>query len=263
MKILYIGRNWVGSPPIKQFRERILKRGRFTGQEGFFEASIHAAANVTIDTLHGLRRRIRTADRDFDAIVINSRCLGARERVTEFGLSRPEEIAFLSKNTRIPKVLAVVDADASRMPPDEVLDLFDLVFRRELLKDSTRYELSDGNRAKLRTTMVTCPLIRLRRRNVRNTDIGALFPAAVPPPPRRDVFFVGAATVPVRTDVVEALRASSLQGLSGLQIKRILRVHLPLLLPRLCRFRPPSNNQSVSMLYPEPTVNWRKYWHPR
>lgn len=220
MKILYIGRNWVGEPLEKQVRERILKRGRFTGQEGFFEASIHAAADVTTGNLRGLRRRLVTVDRDFDAVVINSRCLEARERVSEFGLSRPEEIAFLAANPRIPKVLAVVDADAGRMPPDGVLDPFDLVFRRELLKDSRRYNLSETNRAKLRTTMVTCPLIRLDRRSVRSADIGAFFPAAPPPPPERDVFFLGAATVPVRTGIVETIRASSLQGLSGLQIKR-------------------------------------------
>ncbi|NQT94688.1 MAG: glycosyltransferase family 1 protein [Lentisphaerae bacterium] len=220
MKLLYIGRNWAGYPPVKQLRERILKRGRFTGQEGFFEASLHAAAEVTVCNLRSLRRRIETVDREFDAVIVNSRCLGKRKGVSEFGISHPSEIDFLSRNPRIPKVLALVDANAARMPADDLLDLFDLVFKREMLKDTDRYELSEENRGKLRATMVTCPLIRLDRRSVRTADVAAFFPAAAPPPPGRDVFFLGAATVPLRTEIVETIRASSLQGLSGLQIKR-------------------------------------------
>jgi len=219
MKILYIGRNWSGASPMKQFRERVLKRGRFTGQEGFFEASLHAAAEVTAGSLAGLQAGIDTIDRHHDAIVVNSRCLGKRDGISEYGLSRPDEIAFLARNPRIPKALVVVDANAARMPPDDLLDFFDLVFKREMLKDPGRYALSDRNRAKIRATMITCPLLRLTRRNVRTADVTGLFPPRHPPPPERDAFFLGAATNPVRTDLVARLRSSPLHTLAGLQIK--------------------------------------------
>jgi hypothetical protein len=65
----------------------------------------------------------------------------------------------ITKKLTIPKVLFDVSDGVANMRPDDVLDVYDLVFKREPYKDRSKYDLSQENQAKIRATMLSCPFV--------------------------------------------------------------------------------------------------------
>lgn len=90
--------------------------------------------------------------------------------------------------------LFIDDDKPETMMQDDVVDCFDLVFKREPFLDLDRYELSNANRKKIHPTMLGCPFFHMNRlighrmrkdiAEVRDQDIDKEF----------DVFFRGIAT---------------------------------------------------------------------
>lgn len=72
---------------------------------------------------------------------------------------------FLKIAREFPGVKAFfIDADRSEiMLEDEILDEYDLIFKREPFKDLDKYNISDHNKKKIRPTMLSCHLVRTFR----------------------------------------------------------------------------------------------------
>lgn len=117
----------------------------------------------------------------------------------------------------IPKVLFLVWPKANHVPPDAVLDKFDLVYKREMLQDLNGYPVSENNVSKMRTMMLSCPIVPMSRTKKR-------YPTAFPDPRKEaepyehDIFFTGAlSTNPYRQVVLERLQEESFDCFVGLQ----------------------------------------------
>jgi hypothetical protein len=117
---------------------------------------------------------------------------------------------------KIPAVLFCGNAKAHELPSDEILDKFDLIYKRELLYNMNNYNISDKNRQKLRTTMLSCPIVPIRKNTpIRYDEI---------PEPRKttdsykyDIFFSGDITTnKIRKKVIERLRQESFVFCGGL-----------------------------------------------
>jgi len=62
-----------------------------------------------------------------------------------------------------PTVLLDAADNASDIASNDVFNKYDLVFKREVFKDRNQYDLSDENKNKMRTTMLPCLQVPLRR----------------------------------------------------------------------------------------------------
>lgn len=120
----------------------------FSPIEGFFEESLFKAANV---------RRVRLANFNFglrdqhDAIVLHFRSVPGRL------MGEPEELMRLVDGFSGIRILFIDDDRAETMMPDNIIDSFDLVIKREPYIDRDRYDLSSKNRRKIKATMLACP----------------------------------------------------------------------------------------------------------
>lgn len=211
MKVLYIGRHYGKRRPSKGLLDFVIKPKmvrEFIGRQAFFEAALFDACDVTSKQIEWLVRNRRSVARTFDALVINVEFAGG-------GISM-KDLTWLPELT-IPKVLFHVKARADTLSSDEVLDLFDLVYKREQLKEEIGYDRSPENLAKLRVTMLGCPLVPMKR--------GDKFTPDRIPEPRNpsdpylhDVFFSGKLkTNPIRGQILEALNAAEFNVFGGVQ----------------------------------------------
>lgn len=166
----------------------------YAAQDGFFRASLHAAFRVKELSLADAPGQV------FDApVFVNWKSLPSGQ------IAGPSDLAFL-KNLNGPKILVCTNARPQDMPADNLCDLFDIVFKREPYLDRDRYALSFHNKMKLRTTMLSCPLVPAPRwADMARFDVSKSLP---PPGQSRyeyDVFFAGAATNQHRVDIAKAL----------------------------------------------------------
>ena len=158
MKILYVTRSSRLSKTKPDFYSKLKQRFRTLGTDfkrhlyfseidGFFEASLHEAGDVTRIANSNVSKR--SFDNQ-DAIVVNFRCVPGKLRGDD---SRLIEIA---KEFQGVKAL-FVDADKARiMPSDAVLDNYDIVFKREPFLDLDRYPITYNNKKKIKPTMLSC-----------------------------------------------------------------------------------------------------------
>jgi hypothetical protein len=65
----------------------------------------------------------------------------------------------------LPKALFVNAAQAGYLPSEEVLNEFDLIFKREPWLDKSTYSISKENQAKIRPTIIHCPFAYASRNN--------------------------------------------------------------------------------------------------
>lgn len=166
----------------------------YAAQDGFFRASLHAAFRVSEISLAD------AAGRNFDApLFLNWKSLPSGQIV------EASDLTFL-KNLNGPKILVCTNARPQDMPADELCDLFDIVFKREPYLDRDRYTLSFHNKMKLRTTMLSCPLVPAPRwADMARFDASKYGASSPPPRYEYDVFFAGAATNQHRVDIAQAL----------------------------------------------------------
>ena len=161
MKILYVIRN-------KRKKHHWGKRlsrwitGLTDGQDGFFEASLHHACSVERRTYYEACKMGASQMKHYDAIIVNAKSGfprkdsdAAREHIRKWGR---------------PAAIFIGQAQAREMIPDQVADLFDIIFKREPFKDLGQYSLSNKNRAKIVPTLLSNPLVHLSWRfKSRNT----------------------------------------------------------------------------------------------
>jgi glycosyltransferase involved in cell wall biosynthesis len=115
-----------------------------------------------------------------------------------------------------PTLLFCGNAEAHVLPPDEFLDLFDLVYKRELLRDTARYLISEANRGKLRTTMLSCQIVKLDPRSPGQWQKDNFRRRGEPYD--YDVFFSGKLkTNPIRQNIVQRLTREGIRFYGGLQ----------------------------------------------
>lgn len=208
---------------MRQLRNKLIGQ-EISGQDGFFTASLYSAFQVKEQDLNWLRQNISYVNKNFDALFLNYRSDEKREGVKE------KDLSFLSSLT-IPKVLVVTNAQASALPKDPLLDLFDLVFKREHYIDLDRYPVSNRNKEKIRNTMLGCPLIRVTTKNVSKVvpaNLGFKTPGTTF---SQDIFFSGKTTHPIRLSAWERLQKEGFNLIGGLNPHKRYDTPIP---PELC-----------------------------
>ena len=207
MRVLYVVRNqsrlgWKG-------RLRSALTGHIpSGQDGFFEAALDTAFDVTRRTASAVLPALSGLPGRYDALVVNYKQGGEVEwresLLKRFGAAD------------LPKFLFIGSAEAGSIPGDDVLDRFDLIFKREHFRDLDRYPISDRNKSKLRTTILECsPRTISRLERYRRTHLARVAPTYL-----HDVFFSGSTTSAVRTDAWETVVDSGLSFVGGLQLRK-------------------------------------------
>lgn len=205
MKITYIQ----PTLNVSSYKSKIMYflRGRKlnVNQEGFFVQSLAPTKIVSIDNVRDLTFGI-------------GECLVANSKATKTGteINLYEQFKVI-KRYNCKKAIFLSNDVSSFMPEDKVLDLFDIVFKREAYKDLDRYHISIKNKEKIRTTMLPCPLVKPKQlKFLKLSDKGEK---------TFDVFFNGQATHRDRILICEALKKdTSVVFVGGLQPRRNLAV---------------------------------------
>ena len=149
----------------KRFPSAIAQLGLTTGQDGFFVGALHTAFRVKeIEFLPFARLpQLRRSD----CVIVNSKS----------SLMKQKKYGVLEKFGSMPKLLFLASAKASHMPSDDVLDRFDLVYKREPYLDRDRYNIKPSNADKIRPTMLSCPFFRVKKKLLANGGSTSLFPS--------------------------------------------------------------------------------------
>ncbi len=213
MKALYISNYRAGkkdfSNPIRNLK-RFLFGHEISGQDGFFAGALHLAFSLDEKNLEWLVEHRAFIDARYDALFINYKCDPKNE-----GVSVNELRPVLSLT--LPKILVVTNARADILPENNIIDLFDLIFKREHLRDIDRYQISDRNKAKIRNTMLPCPLIPATTRNLSTINPAGLGFKTPPDKFNYDLFFSGKRTSEIRVEVFERLKSTDFFVFGGLQ----------------------------------------------
>ena len=165
MKILYVIRKREKRHWSKRLQRWLT--GFTDGQDGFFEASLHYGCDVTRRTFRETSEMSPADLRRFDAIVVNAK--------SGFPWQDPSEANALLRTWNRPSALFIGQARPTEMAPDGVADGFDILFKREPFADLDRYELSNSNRAKLVTTLLSNQLLSMSWR-FKNKNTGFTLP---------------------------------------------------------------------------------------
>ena len=209
MRVLYITRDRSNLGWKPRLRSMLQAARTPFGQDGFFEAAMDAAFDVTRRPASQVLPELSRLSRRFDALIVNYKLGGDIQ-------SRHVLLQRLGA-TDVPSILFYNVAKAGRIPGDDVLDRFDLVFKREHFRDLDRYAISNENKLKLRTTMLECSprtvSLLERYRRVHDRDERSTY--------SYDVFFSGATTAAVRTEAWEAVTNSGLSFRGGLQLREL------------------------------------------
>ncbi|MCD8563041.1 MAG: glycosyltransferase [Alphaproteobacteria bacterium] len=183
----------------------------YDAQDGFFRASLHAAFDVhEMGLEEAARAPMKLHEADY--VFVNWKALPSGQIIGA------GDVKFL-KGIERPKALVCTNARPQDMPEDDLASLFDRVFKREMYKDLDLYRLSFHNKEKLRTTMLSCPLVKFPRwRDTAEFDAASYGYASPSDRFMHDVFFAGAATSQYRIDIAEALQTrEELNSLISLQ----------------------------------------------
>lgn len=199
--------------PDEGLRNRLWNRLNpfYDAQDGFFRASLHAAFDVHELDLADMWKNPSPLNAA-DYIFVNWKSLPSGQ------IAGAGDLPFLKSISR-PKALVCTNARPQDMPDDALCDLFDIVFKREMYKDRDQFPLSFHNKNKLRTAMLSCPLVRAPRWTDTARFNVAKFGYDAPAQSfEHDVFFAGAATSQHRVDIAKSLQEKpDLQSLISLQ----------------------------------------------
>jgi glycosyltransferase involved in cell wall biosynthesis len=234
VNLLYV-RKQIDEPWWKRWPKYIRDWYCFHHREGFFRASLNTVANVKNISVGTLRNISVEKLTKYDGIVLHFRCnyLGPGSAFETLREVLQEQRRKLSK---IPNFLLLTKASAEVIPDDNILDHFQLIFKREPFKDLDRYDLTTTNKEKINPTILSCPLVPatyLNHRSIKATDYGFETPSRSY---EHDVFFSGKRTSEQREKIVRFLVNSSANFHGGLQEKH-KSLPDPLLFPRLSRKR--------------------------
>ena len=156
MRILYVKRAATRKhQSIKKYFQNLLFGYPLSGQDGFFEASLWTAfPDLHAVDYEELCKMIPSIDKTYDWIILNSKFFPKGKPV---GL---QELSWLKTLNKCGKAILDSSANADILPDERLLDYFDVIFKRELLKDLDRYKISPATHRKLHVTMLSCPLVR-------------------------------------------------------------------------------------------------------
>lgn len=182
---------------------------RFRSVRAFFRVSLGTIAAVDDISLAAFLRDPRRAT-GYDAVVVNRRYVKRR------AIDHAERIAAIA-SISVPKILFDSSDRPDRIAPDETLDVFDLVFKREPFRDRDRYAIAARNKLKIRATMLPCASLRPSQfADVASLDVARFGPRRPSAQSKTDVFFLGGATSKSRVELVRMLRRQPLVFSGGL-----------------------------------------------
>lgn len=187
-----------------RLRVKLLGRKHNFQQDGFLAKSLIATNKVDEKNSDYLLQKKIDLNK-YSYLFINSKATTTGKELDLY-----EELAYVKGITSIPKVLVITNAKADGMPTNRVLDLFDVVIKREPFKDLDKYQISNNNKQKIIKTMIACPfgrdLIPVGAKNISQFDIKDC---------AYDFFFSGSVTNPIRYDVWHALKEKNSYSLLG------------------------------------------------
>ncbi len=156
MNILYIKRDYYKKglelKKLRKMPHQFRSRNKLVDQNGFFEGALYAAFNVSEISWHLLKHLPFRFFKKADAIIINQKSAITAQEIKKLAASFPST----------PKILFSCFDKVEKLAPDDLLNSYDLIFKREPYKDLDRYHgLSFHNKAKIRPTMLSCPFIKI------------------------------------------------------------------------------------------------------
>ncbi len=199
MKVLYIKsdavRKLAKNRKWRQVFSAYLNRNMLIGQNGFFEGALNSTFDVTERSWLSLKKIPKSSFRTYDVIVVNQKSVIAAQQMKELA----------DYTASIPMIYFASGARAEKMPSNEVLDNYNLIFKREPYKDLDQYEhLSPANREKIRPTMLSCPLVNIKKGGEKSFALEA-FRDLSRTDHKYDVSFSGKGTSRLRYDICNAL----------------------------------------------------------
>ena len=169
--------------------------------DGFLLASLRRVADVQELSREAFWRRHDRGRLEADVVAVNFKCGRLDPRPDD-------EVLREFDRVRRPKLLVVADDRPDKLPGDVVLDVFEVVFKREPYRDRDRYRVSAANRAKLHATMLGCPLIGMWSHRTGRIDMSGVGYPTPATDAARDAFFAGSATDPERIAILQALHGN-------------------------------------------------------
>lgn len=225
MRILYIPRreqyNW-----LKNIWVRSRQFGRFSDQDGFFEASLYASgADISTLTFAKLEQNPAMAS-GFDLVLINLKC----HPFTSLE-ERDKRLVALTDALEVKAALFIGSAQAGFMLPDSVLDKFDIIFKREPFRDRTQYKLSVENQRKIIPTMISCPFVTLPRSDLSGKLVN-WFKKPISVCTEKPAFAVGFSGIDayshtLRQEVWQRVKEEGFSTIGGLQMNPYKKVPIP------------------------------------
>ncbi len=226
-KILYI-RKQIRGPFWKRWPKYIRDWYKFHHLEGFFRGSLNTQFEVDEMGINKFLKMTSKQLTEYDAIFLHYSCYLNSIAETDYEnkvLSSEKALTdLLEKNSgifkKVPSVLLLSDDSPEFMLADRILDKFELVFKREPLRDRDQYNISESNKEKIRPTVLSCylvPATRLNYQKINPADYGHATPSDNH---QYDASFVGTHTSELRETVVKQLINSNVNFHGGLQEKK-------------------------------------------
>ncbi|MFD0978703.1 glycosyltransferase [Tropicimonas aquimaris] len=210
MRVLYIIRDRSSRKIGKRLHRWAV--GFIDGQDGFFEAALHEAAQVTRKSYAEAMALSDAGIGAFDAVVINGKSGWPWEKDIEAASSALARF-------RQPIALFIGHAQPQTMPSDRLIDPVKAVFKREPFADIDRYSLSPSNAAKIVPTHLANPLVTHSYRLTSRNRTRPLRQYAWQVPDEHDVFFIGTVDhnrYVARIAAWQAIHDSRLRAIGGL-----------------------------------------------
>jgi len=213
MKALYLKQNVSNL----NFKKRIwyYKRNFFSyeGQDGFFLASINEVFDVKYSSMSKFLQKKDDINKKFDVLFVNY-----KSRIEKDNLINKELINIV-KGIDIIRILFIGSARPEIMPDNEVLDNYDLIFKREPYKNLDKYNLSDTNRKKIFSTILTCNTKRTFKFKFSYTKIKIEKNKKITLPYKYDIFYTGRVNnqTNIREETLNYIKREKLNFYGGLQ----------------------------------------------
>jgi len=155
MRVLYVERGYLVHNPLQYVYHRVQRWLSYRDQDGFFEQSLDIATAVSRTSLSRAKESLNKSQ--YDWLIVNWKQPGFTNEA-----ERAESVCELLKVAKAKGVRTAVfinAAQAQYLPPEKVLDVAEVIFKREPWRDRTRYPISEHNQQKIVPTMIHCPLV--------------------------------------------------------------------------------------------------------
>ncbi len=221
---------------LKKLSKRIQRLFVYFDQDGYFESAVETIPAVRVTSAAAVPiQPLGSKWSQTSALVVNLKLKPFYSK---------EEFSDFFKNvwstTQAKKGLFINAAQAQYMLSDDILDNFDIIFKREPFKDRNKYSISDANKAKIVPTMIHCPFVHVPRNNLLSQIYHKMLPEVLVCKPDEAVFEVGfsgadAAEHTLRRDVWQRIVDEGFTRIGGLQPNPYKKEPIPVELagPRL------------------------------